>query len=177
MSRVGKNPVAVPDGVDVKIDGVLVTAKGKLGELQYRATEDVQIAMEDGKVTVTPANEGKRARAMWGTARARIQNMVRGVSEGFKRDLEITGVGYRAAVQGSTLNLQLGYSHDINYPIPEGLKVVCERQSAISISGADKQLVGQFAAEVRGMRAPEPYKGKGVRYSDEQIIRKEGKKK
>src|SRR5690554_5304693 len=138
MSRVGKNPVAVPDGVDVKIDGVLVTAKGKLGELQYRATEDVQIAMEDGKVTVTPANEGKRARAMWGTARARIQNMVSGVSEGFKRDLEITGVGYRAAVQGSTLNLQLGYSHDINYPIPEGLKVVCERQSAISISGADK---------------------------------------
>ncbi|WP_366556385.1 50S ribosomal protein L6 [Aquibaculum sediminis] len=177
MSRVGKNPVAVPDGVDVKIDGVLVKAKGKLGELQYRATEDVQIAMEDGKVTVSPVNEGKRARAMWGTARARIQNMVRGVSEGFKRDLEITGVGYRAAVQGSTLNLQLGYSHDINYPIPEGLKVVCERQSAISISGADKQLVGQFAAEVRGMRAPEPYKGKGVRYSDEQIIRKEGKKK
>lgn len=177
MSRVGKNPVAVPDGVDVKIDGVLVMAKGKLGELQYRATEDVQIAMEDGKVTITPANEGKRAQAMWGTARARIQNMVRGVSEGFKRDLEITGVGYRAAVQGSTLNLQLGYSHDINYPIPEGLKVVCERQSAISISGADKQLVGQFAAEVRGMRAPEPYKGKGVRYSDEQIIRKEGKKK
>lgn len=177
MSRVGKNPVAVPSGVDVKVDGVVVSAKGKLGELSYRSTEDVRIAFEDGSVTVTPANEGKRARAMWGTARARIQNMVRGVSEGFKRDLEITGVGYRAAVQGSTLNLQLGYSHDINYPIPQGLKVVCEKPTSISISGADKQLVGQFAAEVRAMRGPEPYKGKGVRYADEQIIRKEGKKK
>lgn len=177
MSRVGKNPVVVPDGVDLKVDGTLVTAKGKLGELSYRATEDVRIAFDDGRVSVTPANDGKRARSMWGTARARIQNMVRGVSEGFKRDLEITGVGYRAAVQGSTLNLQLGYSHDINYPIPQGLKVVCERPTAISISGADKQLVGQFAAEVRAMRGPEPYKGKGVRYADEQIIRKEGKKK
>lgn len=177
MSRVGKNPVAVPSGVDLKVDGVLVTAKGKLGELSYRSTEDVRIVLEDGRVVVSPANDGKRARSMWGTARARIQNMVRGVSEGFKRDLEITGVGYRAAVQGSTLNLQLGYSHDINYPIPQGLKVVCEKPTSISISGADKQLVGQFAAEVRAMRGPEPYKGKGVRYADEQIIRKEGKKK
>jgi len=177
MSRVGKNPVAVPSGVDLKIDGVLVTAKGKLGELSYRSTEDVRIVLEDGRVVVSPANDGKRARSMWGTARARIQNMVHGVSEGFKRDLEITGVGYRAAVQGSTLNLQLGYSHDINYPIPQGLKVVCEKPTSISISGADRQLVGQFAAEVRAMRGPEPYKGKGVRYSDEQIIRKEGKKK
>lgn len=177
MSRVGKNPVAVPSGVDLKIDGVLVTAKGKLGELSYRSTEDVKIVLEDGRVVVSPANDGKRARSMWGTARARIQNMVHGVSEGFKRDLEITGVGYRAAVQGSTLNLQLGYSHDINYPIPQGLKVVCEKPTSISISGADRQLVGQFAAEVRAMRGPEPYKGKGVRYSDEQIIRKEGKKK
>lgn len=177
MSRVGKNPVAVPSGVDVMVEGAVVTAKGKLGELTYRATEDVRIAVENGRVSVTPVNDGKRARAMWGTARARIQNMVRGVTEGFKRDLDITGVGYRAAVQGSTLNLQLGYSHDINYPIPEGLKVVCEKPTSISISGADRQLVGQFAAEVRAMRGPEPYKGKGVRYSDEQIIRKEGKKK
>ena len=177
MSRVGKNPVAVPDGVDVKVNGAIITAKGKLGELEYRATEDVRVGTEDGKIVVTPANDGKQARSMWGTARSRIQNMVQGVSEGFRRDLEITGVGYRAAVQGQTLNLQLGYSHDINYPIPAGLKVACERPTAISITGADKQLVGQFAAEVRALRGPEPYKGKGVRYADEQIIRKEGKKK
>lgn len=177
MSRVGKNPVAVPDGVEVKIDGLVVTAKGKLGELEFRATEDVQIAREDGNIVVTPANNSKRSRSMWGTTRSQIQNMVRGVSEGFRRDLEITGVGYRAAVQGQSLNLQLGYSHDINFPIPAGLKVVCERPTAISISGADKQLVGHFAAEVRALRGPEPYKGKGVRYADEQIIRKEGKKK
>ena len=177
MSRVGKNPVAVPDGVDIKVNGAVVTAKGKLGELEYRATEDVRIGTEDGKIVVTPANDSKQARSMWGTARSRIQNMVQGVAEGFRRDLEITGVGYRAAVQGQTLNLQLGYSHDINYPIPAGLKVVCERPTAISITGADKELVGQFAAEVRALRGPEPYKGKGVRYADEQIIRKEGKKK
>jgi len=177
MSRVGKYPVAIPGGVDVKVEGLIVTAKGKLGELEYRATEDVRIATEDGNIVVTPVNDGQRARAMWGTARSRIQNLVQGVSEGFRRDLEITGVGYRAAVQGQTLNLQLGYSHDINYPIPAGLKVVCERPTAISITGADKELVGQFAAEVRALRGPEPYKGKGVRYADEEIIRKEGKKK
>ncbi|OAB56091.1 50S ribosomal protein L6 [Phormidium willei BDU 130791] len=177
MSRVGKNPVEVPDGVEVKVDGLTVSAKGKLGELSYTATDDVSLKLEDGKVTVTPVDESKKARAMWGTARARIQNLVTGVSQGFTRDLEITGVGYRAAVQGKTLNLQLGYSHDINYPIPEGLTVKCERPTAISIHGADKQLVGQMAAVVRAMRGPEPYKGKGVRYADEQIIRKEGKKK
>src|SRR5690554_1673458 len=177
MSRVGKNPITVPDGVDVKVNGAVITAKGKLGELEYRVTEDVRIEAEKGSIVVAAANDGKRARSMWGTTRSRIQNMVQGVSEGFRRDLEITGVGYRAAVQGQTLNLQLGYSHDINYPIPAGLKVVCERPTAISITGADKQLVGQFAAEVRALRGPEPYKGKGVRYADEQIIRKEGKKK
>jgi large subunit ribosomal protein L6 len=177
MSRVGKNPVTVPDGVDVKIDGRTVMAKGKLGQLSYTATDDVAVALTDGKVEVTPLNNSKQARAMWGTARARIQNLVTGVSEGFTKNLEITGVGYRAAVQGKTLNLQLGYSHDINYPIPEGLTVKCERPTAISIHGADKQLVGQMAAVVRAMRGPEPYKGKGVRYADEQIIRKEGKKK
>src|SRR5699024_219001 len=119
---------------------------------------------EDNRIVVAAADNGQRARAMWGTARSRIQNMIQGVSEGFRRDLEITGVGYRAAIQGNSLNLALGYSHDINYPIPEGLKVVCERPTAISITGADRQLVGQFAAEIRGLRAPEPYKGKGIRY-------------
>jgi large subunit ribosomal protein L6 len=177
MSRVGKNPVEVPSGVDVKIDGVLVTAKGKLGELSFQATEDVNIRLEEGKVWVQPANETKRARAMWGTARARIHNLVAGVSEGYKKALEVTGVGYRAAVQGNTLHLQLGYSHDINYPIPAGLKVVCEKPTSIEISGVDKHMVGQFAANVRGFRPPEPYKGKGIRYADEQILRKEGKKK
>lgn len=177
MSRVGKNPVEVPDGVEVKVDGLTVSAKGKLGELSYTATDDVSLKLEDGKVTVTPVDESKKARAMWGTARARIQNLVTGVSQGFTRDLEITGVGYRAAVQGKTLNLQLGYSHDINYPIPEGLTVKCERPTAISIHGADKQLVGQMAAVVRAMRGPEPYKGKGVRYAGETVRRKEGKKK
>jgi len=177
MSRVGKNPVAVPSGVDVKIDGVIVTAKGKLGELSFRATEDVEITSEEGQIWVKPRNESKRARAMWGTARARISNLVQGVSEGFTKNMEITGTGYRASVQGSNLNLQLGFSHDVVYPIPQGITVKCERPTAISISGADKQAVGQMAAEIRAFRPPEPYKGKGVRYADEEILRKEGKKK
>jgi large subunit ribosomal protein L6 len=177
MSRVGNNPVTVPDGVELELDGRTVTAKGKLGTLSYTATDDVTLAQEDGTVVVKPVNNSKQARAMWGTARARVQNLVTGVSEGYTRNLEITGVGYRAAVQGKTLNLQLGYSHDINFPIPEGITVKCERPTAISIHGADKQQVGQMAAVVRAMRGPEPYKGKGVRYADEQIIRKEGKKK
>lgn len=177
MSRVGKNPVAVPSGVDVKIDGVIVTAKGKLGELSFRATEDVEITSEEGQIWVKPRNDSKRARAMWGTARARINNLVQGVSEGFTKNMEITGTGYRASVQGSNLNLQLGFSHDVVYPIPQGITVKCERPTAISISGADKQAVGQMAAEIRAFRPPEPYKGKGVRYADEEILRKEGKKK
>ena len=177
MSRVGKNPVAVPSGVDVKIDGVIVTAKGKLGELSFRATEDVEITSEEGQIWVKPRNDSKRARAMWGTARARISNLVQGVSEGFTKNMEITGTGYRASVQGSNLNLQLGFSHDVVYPIPQGITVKCERPTAISISGADKQAVGQMAAEIRAFRPPEPYKGKGVRYVDEEILRKEGKKK
>lgn len=177
MSRVGKNAVSVPSGVDLKIEGRTVTAKGKLGELSFETTDEVELVHEDDKVTVKPANDTKKARALWGTTRARIQNLVQGVSEGFTKSLEITGVGYRAAVQGNNLNLQLGYSHDINYPIPEGLKVVCERPTAVAVSGADKQLVGQFASEIREARGPEPYKGKGVRYADEVILRKEGKKK
>jgi large subunit ribosomal protein L6 len=177
MSRVGKNPVEVPAGVEVAIKGGLVSAKGKLGALDFQATDDVEISQEDGKVWVKPVNESKKARAMWGTARSRIQNMMVGVSEGYTRELEINGVGYRAAVQGNNLNLQLGFSHDVIYPIPEGITVKCEKPTSISISGADKQKVGQVAAEIRGYRPPEPYKGKGVKYADEVILRKEGKKK
>ena len=177
MSRVGKNPVEVPSGVEVAINGRLITAKGKLGELSYEFTDQVTATLDDGKVTVAPANDSKQARALWGTTRACVQNLVTGVATGFTRELEITGVGYRAAVQGSTLNLQLGYSHDINHPIPEGITIKCEKPTNIAISGADKQRVGQIAAEIRAYRPPEPYKGKGIRYSDEIVRRKEGKKK
>lgn len=177
MSRVGKNPVEVPSGVEVAIKGGLVSAKGKLGSLDFEASDDVVISQEDGKIWVKPANDGKRARAMWGTVRSRIQNMVIGVSEGFTKNLEINGVGYRAAVQGQSLNLQLGFSHDVAYPIPEGITVKCEKPTSIAVSGADKQKVGQVAAEIRSYRPPEPYKGKGVKYADEVILRKEGKKK
>jgi len=177
MSRVGKHPVTVPDGVDVAVVGRRVTAKGKLGELAFEATDDVAVALQDKQVVVTPTSQSKQARSMWGTARARIQNMVTGVSEGFSRQLEINGVGYRAAVQGDKLSLQLGYSHDVNYPIPKGITVKCEKPTSILISGADKQRVGQMAAEIRAYRPPEPYKGKGVKYLEETIVRKEGKKK
>jgi large subunit ribosomal protein L6 len=177
MSRIGKHPVEVPNGVEVAVDGRRVRAKGKLGELSYESTRDVTVALEDHKIVVRPVDASQRARAMWGTARARIQAMVTGVSKGFTRELEINGVGYRAAVQGQTLSLQLGYSHDVNYPIPEGITIKCEKPTSIAISGADKQRVGQVAAEIRAFRPPEPYKGKGVKYADEHILRKEGKKK
>ncbi|MEE8499117.1 MAG: 50S ribosomal protein L6 [Kiloniellales bacterium] len=177
MSRVGQHPVEVPSGVEVVVEGRTVTAKGKLGQLAYQATKDVTVALDDGKVVVKPAQDSKRSRAMWGTARSRIQALVTGVSEGFNKRLEIKGVGYRAAVQGDTLHLQLGFSHDVSYPIPEGITIACERPTSVSISGADKQQVGQVAAEIRGFRPPEPYKGKGIRYADEIILRKEGKKK
>ena len=177
MSRVGKNPVEVPSGVEVSVDGNLVAAKGKLGRLEYQATDDVSVSLEEGKLWVRPANDTKRARAMWGTARSRVQSLVSGVSEGFSKQLEISGVGYRAQLQGQTLVLQLGYSHDVIYPIPEGIQIQCEKPTAITISGADKQRVGQVAAEIRKFRKPEPYKGKGIKYADEMILRKEGKKK
>ena len=177
MSRVGKSPVEVPSGVEVAINGRLVTAKGKLGELSYEFTDLVEASLDEGKVTVSPVDESKAARALWGTARARIQNMVTGVSQGFSKELEISGVGYRAAVQGQSLSLQLGYSHDVNYAIPQGVSIKCEKPTSISISGADKQKIGQVAAEIRAFRKPEPYKGKGIRYADEIILRKEGKKK
>jgi large subunit ribosomal protein L6 len=177
MSRVGKNPIDIPNGVELAISGRVVTAKGKLGALSYELSNAVSAIREDNRVVVQPADDSKAARALWGTARARLQNMVTGVSEGFSKDLEITGVGYRAAVQGQRLNLQLGFSHDINYPIPEGISITCEKPTAIKISGADKQRVGQVAAEIRAYRKPEPYKGKGIKYVDEVILRKEGKKK
>ena len=177
MSRIGKEPVNIPGGVDITIDGLLVTATGELGEESFRLTDDVVVSQQDGALRVSPANDGKRARTMWGTTRSQLQNIVTGVSEGFTYNLEIQGVGYRAAVQGKTLNLQLGYSHDINYPIPDGVSVSVERNVAIEVKGTNKAVIGQFCSEVRAFRPPEPYKGKGVRYRGEYVMRKEGKKK
>jgi large subunit ribosomal protein L6 len=177
MSRIGKHPVAVPGGVTVAIDGQTVSAKGKLGALAVRLPPEVEITLADGKLTVAPRDAEKRARAMWGMSRSLVQNLVQGVSEGYTRKLEISGVGYRAATDGRILNLQLGFSHDIKVAIPEDIKVVCETPTAITISGADKQRVGQIASEIRRFRPPEPYKGKGVKYAEERILRKEGKKK
>jgi len=177
MSRVGKHPVAVPSGVEVQISGQTLSAKGSLGTLRLVVSNEVTAAFADGAVTIAPKNETKHARAMWGTTRALVNNMVNGVSKGFSVTLEINGVGYRAAVQGSTLNLQLGYSHEIAYPIPSDVNIVCERPTLIRVSGADRQRVGQIAAEIRAYRPPEPYKGKGIKYSTETVRRKEGKKK
>ena len=177
MSRVGKNPVAVPSGVEVKLDGAVITAKGKLGELSFKVPGDVVAELEDGQITVSPANNSKQARALWGTCRARISNLVDGVSKGYEKKLELVGVGYRAQMKGTNVNLQLGYSHDVLFEVPEGVKAAVEGNTTIVLSGADKQLVGQTAAEIRKWREPEPYKGKGVRYSGEYIMMKEGKKK
>jgi large subunit ribosomal protein L6 len=177
MSRIGKNPVTVPDGVSVDVVGAIVTAKGKLGELSVKLTDDVEVTQEDNLVWVKPSNDSREARKMWGTSKSVINNLVLGVSEGFTRKLEINGVGYRAQVQGKSLNLQLGFSHDVSYPIPEGIEIKCPDQTHIEIFGANKQKVGQVAAEIRAYRPPEPYKGKGIKYEDEYILRKEGKKK
>lgn len=177
MSRVGQLPVDIPDGVTINLDGQAMTAKGKLGELSLTFVDDVEARVEDGKLLVMPANETLKARKLWGTFRSLAGNVVQGVSEGFTRELEVTGVGYRAQVQGKNLVLQLGFSHDVNHPIPNGISVECENPNEIKISGADKQLVGQVAAEIRAYRPPEPYKGKGIKYKDEYILRKEGKKK
>jgi len=177
MSRVGKNPVAVPSGVTVSLDTGGIKAKGKLGELAMRLSSDVEVKLEDGKLWVKPVRETKQARMMWGTTRNLLRSMMTGVSTGYNKSLEISGVGYRAAVQGKNLNLQLGFSHDVNHPIPAGIQIVCEKPTMITITGIDKQLVGQVASEIRGYRPPEPYKGKGVKYAGERIRRKEGKKK
>lgn len=178
MSRVGKYPVEVPQGVTVAIDGDVITAKGKLGELSFNLSPElVETKIEDGKVVVSPKSTSKKARMMWGTTRARINNLVKGVSEGFSKNLDIVGVGFRAAMQGDTLLLNLGLSHDIMYPIPAGITVKVPSPTQVEISGTDKQVVGQIAAELRSFRKPEPYKGKGVKYTTETILRKEGKKK
>ncbi|MEL0108157.1 MAG: 50S ribosomal protein L6 [Rhodospirillaceae bacterium] len=177
MSRIGQVPVPIPDGVNVDIAGQQVTAKGKLGEMSAVLMPEVEVLQEEQQIVVRPRQDTLRARQMWGTARTVVNNLVIGVAEGFKKDLEINGVGYRAQVKGKNLVLQLGFSHDVEYPIPEGIKIQCADQTHISIEGANRQLVGQVAAEIRGHRPPEPYKGKGVKYADEQILRKEGKKK
>jgi large subunit ribosomal protein L6 len=177
MSRVGKYPVVVPSGVTVTIAGSEVSIKGKLGVSALNVSDDVEASLDGDKLWVKPKSETKRARMLWGTTRALLNNMVKGVHEGFTVNLEINGVGYRAAVQGENLQLQLGYSHDVIYPIPEGIAIKCEKPTAISISGKDRQRVGQVAAEIRAYRGPEPYKGKGIKYETETILRKEGKKK
>jgi large subunit ribosomal protein L6 len=177
MSRIGKKPVALPKGVTAKVDAGTVSVKGPKGELKLRLVPEVDAAISDEGISVTPREQSDRARAMWGMQRTLLNNIVRGVTEGFSERLEISGVGYRASVQGKNLQLQLGFSHDVLHPIPAGIQVVCEKPTAIMISGIDKQLVGQVAAEIRNYRPPEPYKGKGVRYAGERIRRKEGKKK
>ena len=177
MSRIGKHPVIVPAGVQVTLDGNTVRAKGKLGELSTVLPPEVDIKLEGDKIVVAPASGEQRARAMWGLSRSIVSNVVRGVSSGFSRKLEISGVGYRASTDGKVLTLQLGYSHEIKYAMPADVKVVCETPTQIVLSGADPQKIGQIASELRGFRKPEPYKGKGVKYAEERVRRKEGKKK
>ena len=177
MSRIGKKPVQLPKGVMASVDGQTVKVKGPKGELKVTLVDDVQVELTDAGVVISPRPDHERARAMWGLSRTLVNNLVIGVTEGFTERLDINGVGYRAAVQGKNLNLQLGFSHDVVYPIPAGINIVAEKPTSITISGIDKQLVGQVAAEIRAWRAPEPYKGKGVKYASETILRKEGKKK
>ncbi|MFN3688910.1 50S ribosomal protein L6 [Salinarimonas sp.] len=177
MSRVGKKPVPVPSGVTASVDGQTVKMKGSKGELSFVVPEEVSVAMQEGAVAVQPRAETKVARSKWGLSRAMIANIATGVSKGFERKLEINGVGYRAAVQGKTLKLSLGYSHDIDFEIPADITITTPKPTEIVVAGIDKQRVGQIAAVIRGYRGPEPYKGKGVKYAGEFIFRKEGKKK
>ncbi|MDI2112421.1 50S ribosomal protein L6 [Commensalibacter nepenthis] len=177
MSRVGKNPVQIPQGVQVTLVNGNMTIKGKRGELSIPVSEHVETKIEDNQVVVSPKSKAIAARAMWGTTRALVANMVHGVSEGYSKTLEITGTGFRASVQGSNLVMNLGYSHDIVYPIPADIKITTPRPTAVTVEGNDKQRVGQVALDIRNFRKPEPYKGKGVRYDNEVIRRKEGKKK
>ncbi|MBR0964217.1 50S ribosomal protein L6 [Bradyrhizobium diazoefficiens] len=177
MSRVGKRPVPVPSGVTATVDGQTVKMKGPKGQLQFVVHDDVEVKLENGQVKVNPRFETNRARALYGTARAQVANLVEGVTKGFEKKLEITGVGYRAAMQGKNLQLALGYSHDVVYAIPEGITITVPKPTEITVTGSDIQRVGQVAAEIRSYRPPEPYKGKGVKYVGEFIFRKEGKKK
>ncbi|MCO6390262.1 50S ribosomal protein L6 [Aliihoeflea aestuarii] len=177
MSRIGKKPLSLPQGVTASVDGRTVTAKGPKGELKFVVNDEVLIKMEEGQISVSPKDESKDARSKWGMSRTQIENILNGVSKGFERRLEITGVGYRAALQGKNLQLALGFSHDVVYQTPEGITIQVPKPTEIVVSGIDKQQVGQVAAEIREYRPPEPYKGKGVRYANERIVRKEGKKK
>ena len=177
MSRIGKKPVPVPAGVTANISGQTVEVKGPKGGLSFTATDDVAISLGDGALSVTPRGTSKRARQQWGMSRSMIENLVTGVTKGFRKDLEIQGVGYRAAMQGNVLKLSLGYSHEVNFDVPKGVTVTTPKQTEIVVEGIDPQLVGQVAANIREWRGPEPYKGKGIRYKGEFIFRKEGKKK
>ena len=177
MSRIGKKPVTVPGGVTAAVDGQEVKIKGPKGELKHVLVDDIIAKLDKGEIEISMRDDTKNARAMWGMSRTMVANLVAGVTQGFTKKLEITGVGHRAAVQGSNLQLQLGYSHDITFPIPQGIQVVCPKPTEIIVTGIDKQKVGQVTAEIRQFRPPEPYKGKGVRYAGEFILRKEGKKK
>ena len=177
MSRIGKKPVELPSGVTASVSGQTVEVKGPKGSQTFRATDDVTITVDGNLVTVTPRGSSKRARQQWGMSRSMIANLATGVSTGFKKELEITGVGYRAAIAGTTLKLSLGYSHEVNFEVPEGVTVTAPKQTEIVVEGNDAQLVGQVAANIREWRKPEPYKGKGIRYKGEFIFRKEGKKK
>ncbi len=177
MSRLGKLPVAIPDKVTVNVGTAAITVKGPKGELSTTVTSDVVVSITEGKVWVKPANDSQRSRAMWGTVRANVKNLVEGVTNGYKKQLDINGVGYRAAAQGQIVTLALGFSHEIKYIVPAGITVTVDKQTTILLSGADKQKLGQVAAEIRALRGPEPYKGKGIKYSTETVRRKEGKKK
>jgi large subunit ribosomal protein L6 len=177
MSRIGKKAVPIPSGVTANVEGQVVKIKGPKGAMQVVLPDDVSVKMDKGEVKVDPRNDGKRARSMWGTSRTLVNNLVTGVTKGFEKKLEITGVGYRAALQGKNLQIALGYSHDVIYPVPEGIAIATPKPTEIVVTGIDKQKVGQVAAEIRAFRPPEPYKGKGVKYAGEFIFRKEGKKK
>jgi large subunit ribosomal protein L6 len=177
MSRIGKKPVAVPSGITANVEGQTVKVKGPKGALSAVLPDDVAVKFEAGQIKVDPRSDSKQARSQWGTSRTMVANLIAGVSKGFEERLEITGVGYRAAVQGKNLQIALGYSHDVIYPIPEGITIATPRPIEIVISGIDRQKVGQVAAEIRDYRPPEPYKGKGIKYAGERIFRKEGKKK
>ncbi len=177
MSRIGKRPVPVPQGVTATVDGQTVVAKGPKGELKFLVNDEVLVKLDEGEISVQPRDDSKDARSKWGMSRTQIENILKGVKDGFERKLEISGVGYRAAMQGKNLQLALGFSHDVVYEAPEGVSIAVPKPTEIVVSGIDKQAVGQAAAEIRKYRGPEPYKGKGVRYADERIVRKEGKKK
>lgn len=177
MSRIGKKPVSVPQGVTANVDGQTVTAKGPKGELKFVVNDEVLVKLENGEIAVEPRDQSKTARSKWGMSRTQIVNILTGVKDGFERKLEISGVGYRAAMQGKTLKLSVGYTHDVNFEAPEGVTVNAPKQTEIVVEGIDQQVVGQVAANIREWRRPEPYKGKGIRYKGEQVFRKEGKKK